>query len=367
VHLNSGLAFAFIDPRRKRLAAVIVGMAVTLVLSACTYETPDEMPGGTDSAAGSSPPATQPAEPPSFAPARDAWGPDARYHTIGGAPYTGDSRWPSRVLIASFTVAETGVVYVDADTSKIVWENWEHNKKEIGQQPWQGPGATGAGRTWGDFRDLVGNPSHDVVSWVETTDAHRGDIVVVQPSTGEVLARAPLQASPERTVVLASVDGDALYWATVQNGVGGSASEDVWVWRWAAGEDPHPSQRGTAVLDVSGDIWAMEAEGRIDFQSADGSVLSSVHASYGDRTNFGGALSPGGRFWFAPAYRLVVETETGKEIPLERGFEGYYGWTGAEELTMMGPGLSVCSAITGECEDPINASYISSKYGLPLN
>jgi hypothetical protein len=78
-------------------------------------------------------------------------------------------------------------------------------------------------------------------------------------------------------------------------------------------------------------------------------------------------LSPGRRFWFAPAYRLVVETETGKEIPLERGFEGYYGWTGPEELTMMGPGLSVCSAITGECEDPINASYISSQYSLPLN
>lgn len=367
---NSGAASAFIGRGRTRLA-VIVALVMTLHLSACTYETPDEMPaetpGAQSPAAGSFTPATQPADPPSFAPARDLWGPDARYYTAAGTPYAGDSQWPSPDRVGSFTVAETGVVYIDADTSKIVWESWEHVTKEIGQQPWRGPGATNAGRSSGVFRDLVGNPSHDVVSWVETTDADRGDIVVVQPSTGEVLARAPLQASPERTVVLASVDEDVVYWATAMYGAVGGPGYEIWGWRWAAGEDPQPSQRRAAVADVSGDTWAVAAESSIDFENADGSVLSSVHSSYGDRVGFGGGLSPDGRFWYAPANGLVVETATGKEVRLERGFEGHYGWTGPEELTMMGPGLSVCSAITGDCEDPIRASYPSSHFGLPLN
>jgi hypothetical protein len=268
-------------------------------------------------------------------------------------------------------VAKTGVVYVDADTLKIHWESWEHDTKEIGQQPWREPDSTSVGPIWGDFRDLVGNPSLDVVSWVVTTDAHRGDIVVVQPSTGTVLARSPIHAPPGRTVVLASVDDDAVYYATVPPAVGSSANLDIWVWRWADGEDPHPSQRGGAVLDVSGGTWAMASQdgARTAFESADGSVLSSIHASYGDRTYFGGALSPGGRFWYAPAHQLIVETATGKEIPLKRGFGVRYGWTGPEELTLVGPGLAVCSAITGDCEDPIDATYTpsQSQFGLPLN
>ncbi|MBT2594952.1 hypothetical protein [Arthrobacter sp. ISL-72] len=206
-------------------------------------------------------------------------------------------------------------MYVDADTSKIVWQSWEHDTKEIGQQPWREPNATKVGRYWGEFRDIVGNPSHDVVSWVETTDGHRGDIVVVQPSTGEVLARARIQVSPERTVVLAAVDDVTVYYATAMDLAGSSASEEVWVWRWAADEDPRPAQRGAGVLDVSEDIWAVgAAPDRIAFEAADGSVLSSVDSSYGDRTYFGGGLSPGGLFWYVPAHGLILETATGKEV-----------------------------------------------------
>lgn len=336
--LNRLAELAYLELRRKRVTTLIVGSAMALVLGACTYEGP---------------------APNQSVPARQVWGPDARYYTNQGIPYVGESRWPSPARVASFTETKTGVVYVDADTSKIVWEGWEHDTKEIGQQPWREPNASKVGLVWGEFRDIVGNPSRDVVSWVETTDGHRGDIVAVQQSTGEVLARAPILASPRSTVVLASVDDATVYYATV---------EDICVWRWAAGEDPRPSQRGTAaVADVSGDTWAVGAQDRIDFESTDGSLLSSVHASYGDRTYFGGGLSPDGRFWFAPAHELIVETTTGKEIRLDRGFTGRYGWTGPEELTLIGPGLSVCSAVTGDCEEPINASYTPSEFGLPLN
>ncbi|MDN4611228.1 hypothetical protein [Arthrobacter burdickii] len=355
--LDSWVACADTGRGRQRAAALAVGAVMTFLLGACTYETsPVEQPTPTSSS-----------EPGFSASKPEAWGPGSPYYTNNGIPYVGESTWPSPVRVASFTEAKTGVVYVDADSSKIVWESWEHDTKEIGRQPWRNAGATPVGRMWGEFRDIVGNPESDVVSWVETTDGQRGDIVVVQPSTGRVLARTPIEASPEQPVVFASVDDHAVHYATGTDPGGSGANENIWVWQWASGEDPHLGRRGVAVLDVSGDTWAVAGGSRISFERTDGSVLSSVDASYGDRTYFGGGLSPGGRFWFAPAYGLVVETSTGKEVRLEHGFDGRYGWTGPEELTMIGPGLSVCSAITGNCDDPIDAPYTYSAFGLPLN
>lgn len=114
----------------------------------------------------------------------------------------------------------------------------------------------------------------------------------------------------------------------------------------------------------------MEREDRIDFENVDGTVLSSVHSSYGDRTAFGSGLSPGGRFWYAPAYGLMVETATGTAVKIGCGFQQRYGWAGPEELTLIGPGISVCSAVSGQCEGPFKSTTTTgytSHFGLPLN
>ncbi|WP_223947988.1 hypothetical protein [Arthrobacter sp. NtRootA1] len=166
-------------------------------------------------------------------------------------------------------------------------------------------------------------------------------------------------------MIFGSIDDAAVYYATSP---GGGRIANVWVWRWAEGGAPQASNLDVA--DVSGGTWAVVREDRINFQSADGTVLSSVHASYGDRTAFGSGLSPGGRFWYAPAYDLIVETATGATVKIGRDFQQRYGWAGPEELTLVGPGISVCSAITGICEGPFKsrktANFVNH-FGLPVN
>ncbi|WP_461163169.1 hypothetical protein [Arthrobacter sp. R4-81] len=345
---------------RKRVAALIISLGLTFWVGGCTYEEPD----GERPLPGSAFPVPSTSESELSDAAREGWGPDALFYTDAGNLYVGENRWPP-ARVASFTTTSTGVVYVDAETSRLLWADWEHGSRELA---WMEPKETRAGRQWGEFRDIrdiVGNPSHDLVSWVQR-GAYSGDIVVVRPSTGEVLAQAPIPSLPaEKSVVYGSIDDAAVYYASSP---GGGATGDVWVWRWAAGEVPQLSDR--PVADVSGDIWAVEREDRIDFENADGTVLSSVHSSYGDRTAFGSALSPGGRFWYAPAYDLIVETATGAAVKIERGFKQRYGWAGPEELSLIGPGISVCSAITGTCEEPfksMNATSYTHHFGLPLN
>jgi hypothetical protein len=347
-------------PGRQRVAALFVSLGLAFWVGGCTYEEPD----GERPLPGSAFPVPSTSESELSVDAREGWGPDALFYTDAGNLYVGENRWPP-ARVASFTMTSSGVVYVDAETSRLVWSDWEHGIRELA---WMEPKETRAGRQWGEFRDIrdiVGNSSHDLVSWVHR-GAYSGDIVVVRPSTGEVLAHAPIPSLPaEKSVVYGSIDDAAVYYAISP---GGGATGDVWVWRWASGEVPQRSDR--PVADVSGDIWAVEREDRIDFENADGTVLSSVHSSYGDRTAFGSGLSPGGRFWYAPAYDLIVETATGAAVKIGRGFQQRYGWAGPEELTLIGPGISVCSAITGKCEEPfksMNSTSYTHHFGLPLN
>ena len=129
-----------------------------------------------------------------------------------------------------FTFVETGIVYLDPDTSEIIWQNTEQDKRTIGERPWRNPEPTDAGvpavRPWNLHRDIVGNPEHNVVSWVETVDGRRGDILVVEADTGEELARAPIEGPQlvvvdgveylqDDYVVIASVDDEAVYFAVV--------------------------------------------------------------------------------------------------------------------------------------------------------
>ncbi|PTT69313.1 hypothetical protein [Arthrobacter sp. HMWF013] len=346
--------------RRQRVTALIVSLGLAFWIVGCTYEEPDRkrpLPGPAF-------PVPSTSESEVAVAAREGWGPDALFYTDAGDLYAGENRWlPARV--ASFTTTSTGVVYVNAETSRLVWADWEHSIREL---DWLEPKETRLSRQWGEFqdiRDIVGNPSHDLVSWVHR-GAYGGDIVVVRPSTGEALAHAVIPSlAAEKSVVYGSIDDAAVYYAISP---GGGATGEVWVWRWAAGEAPQLSDR--PVADVSGDIWAVEREDRIDFENADGTVLSSVHSSYGDRTAFGSGLSPGGRFWYAPAHGLIVETATGAAVKIGRGFQQRYGWAGPEELALIGPGISVCSAVSGKCEGPFKSIDMTGDtyhFGLPLN
>ena len=334
--------------------------AAAFLLSACTYETPEMNKSPSANTAPSS-------QRPELVPASASWGPDARYFSNNGLPYGGGETWPGPAKVTSFTEVSTGLVYVDAETLDIVWVGWNRENKVIGRQPWREPGATRIGRYWGEFRDMVGNPSHDVVAWVETVADQRGDVVVVQASTGRVLARAPLDPAAERIVLFGSVDDKTISYSTLAEMLNLDAAGVVWTWNWAAGEIPRRAMNSEDVVDVSGETWAVNEQSQLTFRRPDGAVMSAGSSSYGDRTYFGGGLSPGGKYWYAPAHDAVVETATGREIPLERGFEQRYGWTGPEELTLVGPGLAVCSAVTGQCQDPIRAPFTDAGFALPLN
>ncbi|MCU1443412.1 MAG: hypothetical protein JWQ59_1562 [Cryobacterium sp.] len=309
---------------------------------------------------------------------------DTSYFTFNGVPYAGEDQWPQPERVGTFTVVNSGLVFVDPETSQIIWEDWEHNTRIIGERPWRNPAAPDRERdygVYGEHRDIVGHPDHDVVTWVESVAGRRGDIVVVEASTGDVLARAPIDAPPEFSVLIASVDGTSVYFATL----GAQApparlvpSESIWVWRWATGGSPQTSQRGDSlVVDVSGDIWAVERQfsetGGLFFEDASGRVLTEVAGTFDVKTYFGGGLSPDGRFWYGPTHGQVVETATGRRVDIEEGFDIRYGWTGASELTLIGPGLRVCDVVVGECGERLSipgrgtCSDSACIFGLPVN
>jgi len=370
--------------RRRRAWAVAGSFGAVGALGLAVWVgTPDRVDGSPS-------PATSPTS------SAEGWGPDAALLSVDGVPYGGVEQWRTVDRIDSFTVVEGGVVYVDPSTSQIVWEGWDRTTKVIGERPWH-PDADASygemsGVAYGRHRGVVGNPLHDLVSWVESDGAARGDLVVVRASTGEELARAPIEAPSDRYVILASVDQEAVSFATptTNDATGYILGDDVWVWRWAQGESPAvpPQRAGQRIMDVSGDIWAVDAGSLLRFEDGSGRLLSQVHASYEDRTYFGNPLSPDGRFWYGPAHGEVVATATGEVVGLD--WTGHpFGWSGVTELTMIAdwfgqatstaggpaPLLGSCDAITGACTDPVPipdlgmcaADMPDCGYGLPTS
>lgn len=205
---------------RQRIAALIVSLGLAFSVGGCTYEEPD----GERPLPGSAFPVPSSSESELSVAPRQGWGPGALFFTDAGNLYVGENRWPP-ARVASFTMTSTGVVYVDAETSRLVWADSENSIRRLG---WLEPKETRAGRQWGEFRDIrdiVGNPSHDLVSWVQR-GAYSGDIVVVRPSTGEVLAQAAIPSlAAEKSVVYGSIDDAAVYYATSP---GGGVTGDVW-------------------------------------------------------------------------------------------------------------------------------------------
>lgn len=301
---------------------------------------------------------------------------------LGAAVLSGISLWSSLsppadpvgapdALISVFTFVSTGIVYVEPETSEIVWQDAGRDEQTIGEIPWRNQGKARPGEStgfpaWRENRDLVGNPDHDLVTWVETEDGERGDLVVVRASTGEVLARTPVQAPEESFIVIASVDEDAVYFATPHptTGFPDVPGAKIWVWRWTAGEQPENLESGRYYNDVSAGMWAVYGNG-VEFEDEHGRTLVTVPFSDEKPTDFGGALSPDGRFWYGARTSQIVETATGTTIDIPAARERDYAWTGSKELTLTKPFL-VCSAVTGQCQGPTTfvAQDVCAPYGI---
>ncbi|RLQ85681.1 hypothetical protein D9V28_02050 [Mycetocola zhadangensis] len=263
--------------------------------------------------------------------------------------------------VSVFTLASTGAVFVGPDTTKIIWRNNRLDQKSIGADPWQSPiQALESDLTrfpaWRDNRDIVGNPAYDLVSWVETVDEKRGDVLVVEASTGHVLARAAIQAALNRTVVIASVNPETVYFATPdpRTGFPDVPGDTIWIWRWAAGEDPENLQSSRYYNDVSAGTWAVYGDG-LEFEDAPNQTVATVGITDDYPTDFGSSMSPDGAYWYGAGSGKIIETATGNMVTIPTVSKHDYGWTGAAELTVTQP-FSVCSARTGQCHSPPEVS-----------
>jgi hypothetical protein len=265
---------------------------------------------------------------------------------------------PEPGVVDVFTIVTSGIVFMDPETSDIVWRGEQRVSRIIGKEPWRSPVPAGleARIAWRENRDIVGNPDHNIVSWVESVDRQRGDLVVVEADTGVVLARATLSTPGNRAVVIASVDEAAVYFATPdpESAEAEIRSVDLWEWQWSAGEEPRNTTddagRRFFVNDVAAGVWVVYGPGVMSFGSEHTRSFSSASHPMG-LTDFGGALSPNGRYWYGAGSPRIFDTATGEYMQISDARERDYGWTGAAELTMTRP-FVVCSARTGRCLKP---------------
>lgn len=265
---------------------------------------------------------------------------------------------PAAAEISLFTFVDTGIVYVDPESSEIIWKNSDGDQVSIGEDPWRNPvkgrpSALNGHPAWREGRDIVGHPDHDLVSWVETTDGTRGDLVVVEASSGAILARTPVPAREYRSVVIASVDDDTVYFATPSPlaGIPDMPGTDIWTWSWAEGGVPAAHKVERYFNDVSAGRWALYESQGVEF--GDDNRQSAVQVPFAEAaiTDFGGAFSPDGAFWYGSGGSQIYDTSTGNPIGLPTSRELNYGWTSSTELTMTEP-FVVCSAVTGQCRGP---------------
>ena len=289
--------------------------------------------------------------------------------------------------IEVFTFVSTGMVYVEPVTSRVVLRTVDGVSQPIGGLPWRDPvpeGVIAADLPWSEHRDIVGNPDLDVVAWVQTVDTHRGDMVVVKPSNGQILARTPVPAAADRSVVIASVDETAVYFATPDPtwGIPDVPQNECWIWRWSTGGVPEPAPQNDRYLnDLSAGVWGVYDHAGLWFRDSGERTLSiaTIPSAHG-KTDFGGAMSPDGQFWYASGSSQIIHTASGEAVTIEASAERAYGWTGPAELTFTRPTLVTCSATSGECRRPVEAPPsgnsplgvcarfgLACGYGLPIN
>jgi hypothetical protein len=269
-----------------------------------------------------------------------------------------DSDSPRASQVDVFTFVATGIVFLDPDSSDIVWKNARRVERTIGREPWRNtdqprPSELTGSPAWRQDRQLVGNPAYDLVTWVETGGERRGDLVVVRASTGDVLARTPVSASAARSVVIVSLDDEAVYFATPDptTGFPDMPGADIWVWRWPTGDAPEAHGGDRYYSDVSAGLWARYGNGVIEFTDEGGPAATTTPDSGAWLTDFGRQLSPDGRYWYNAWEPQIVDTATGERVRLPVARNLAYGWTAASELTFTDP-YTACSARSGSCRGP---------------
>jgi hypothetical protein len=289
--------------------------------------------------------------------------------------------WPQRDGIAAYTLVATGVVYVDADTAEIVWESWTHQRTVIGQLGQDAVAEPEPFMTVGNRRDIVGNPAHDLVAWVEPAAETPGDLVVVQASTGRELARADLgglapEAATSPWVVIASVDSDSVYFSITPEPAILRGGDKVWTWQWSSRGSLINRPDAHGVHDVSGGTWARTVGPGFGFEDASGRLIREVEAAYSDATIFGVGLSPDGRFWHSVAYQEVLDLRTGERIVLDLPppwandsglLPPEFGWTAATTVTYLADGQWTSCDVTGGCRTLAPCGFAYCRTHLPLN
>jgi hypothetical protein len=236
-----------------------------------------------------------------------------------------------------FTVLAGGVVYVEDASGRIVWRSWRGDTTEIGTHPWPAGSPEVDGGAATVRRDVVGDPLGDHVAWIETVGDQRGDLLLVQGSTGRLVARTALPGPADHWFDIRFVDRRSVYLRRCapvgilgedrrRAGLYPSEGPDntsggcgLWVWDWSAASPPrdtgHPwhAPGGGDVLEVGTGAWATETtdQSGLAFVTPDGRTLATVPAMYTDNYS-GNALSPDGRFWFGDVYGSFVDTGTGE-------------------------------------------------------
>ena len=281
------------------------------------------------------------------------------WNAVSPLPGSGDETGLAPISV--FTLVSTGIVFIEPDSSDIIWRNSVGDERMIGENPWSDqrkarPSEPTGAPAWQDGRDIVGNPAYDLVCWVETSGRRRGDLVVVRASTGEVLARTAVPAPQDLSVVIASVDQKTVYFATPDptTGFPDVPGPTIHIWDWAHGESPRFLSVGRTSWyynDVSAGIWAVYGRG-VEFEDKIRRSLAATPYSGSGRTDFGSALSPDGAYWYGVGNSQIVETATGHVVASPNAFGRNYGWTGRAELTLTSP-TTVCSAVTGLCGTPV--------------
>ena len=275
------------------------------------------------------------------------WGPDVPFAvTSGGVPYAGDERWSHPDRVSSFTHVEDGLVYVEWDTSKIVFESWQHRTVVLGSDPVTDPMMRLGPRL------VVGDPLNDVVAWAERARHKATPLVVVEASTGDELARTSLPV--KGGVSILSVSGSIMHIADPTTAAG-----RIWSWKWRTDQPPHNTGRSYYNnADVSGQVWATVGS-QLRFETASGQLLSQLPTSYADDYRQSG-LSPDGTYWYSPAHNQAVVTATGELVDLAPVLAGIpdnyqvmsprFVWTGESKLTVADPnGVRVCDVTTMTC------------------
>lgn len=308
------------------------------------------------------------------------WGPDVTYylvgdeHTVGGRPFADTQPWPGVDLVQWLTTTSTGVVYVNPSSGDIVFEGWDHQTRVLGNHPRSDAGTA-----------VLGNPSHDLVAWVE--DKGKGtDVVVVRASTGEELARTvltvpledPLYIPALEYVEIRSLDSERLH---VTANWGGAR---IWTWKWSIEDTPTLKDR-RGVVDVANRVWAVRDEAGLRFETDAGRLLSRVSDEDFDYY----AFSPDGNISFNRNNMKFLDPATGREWSLKPGepefppeiegrgrFTDKWGWTGAAEITFVidppeasaSASLVSCDVVTLECTEPLQlpaGSFKSRFVALP--